>query len=183
VPAAIRYQTELAQNVAALKAAGVKADVTLLNKITALITSLGEQTEKLAEIRSHHVSGLEAEAAHYCRELLPQLLAIRKEVDALEAICPDESWPVPTYEEMLFIRYFGAERSQEIQRPVVQTAGRFCVPWGKECQCRFELGSIGVAACRQARPYGKAPTRTVIGITDRRWGLGRGGHAANQTRA
>jgi len=104
VPAAIRYQTELAENVAALKAAGVKADVGLLNKITALITSLSEESDKLAEIRAHHVSGLEAEASHYCHELLPQLLAIRKVVDALEAICPDESWPVPTYEEMLFIR-------------------------------------------------------------------------------
>ena len=104
MPAAVRYQTELAQNVTALKAAGVKADATLLNKVSALIASLNEASDKLAEIRSHHVSGLEAEAAHYCHDLLPQLLAIRKEVDALEAICPDESWPVPTYEEMLFIR-------------------------------------------------------------------------------
>ena len=78
--------------------------MTWLNKITALITSLNEASDKLAEIRGHHVGGLEAEATHYCHELLPQLLAIRKEVDALEAICPDESWPVPTYEEMLFIR-------------------------------------------------------------------------------
>jgi len=104
IPAAVRYQTELAQNVAALKAAGVKADVALLNKITGLITGLNEASEKLEEIRSHHVSGLEAEASHFCHEVLPQLLAIRKEVDALEALCPDESWPVPTYEEMLFIR-------------------------------------------------------------------------------
>ncbi len=104
VPAAVRYQTELAENVAALKAAGVKPDTGLLDKISALITSLGEEADKLTELRTHHVSGLEAEASHYCHEVLPQLLAIRKVVDALEAICPDDSWPVPTYEEMLFIR-------------------------------------------------------------------------------
>jgi len=104
VPAAIRYQTELATNVAALKSAGVKGDDSLLKKVTGLISDLSDATDKLAEIRSHHVSGLEAEAGHMCHEVLPQLVAIRKIVDGLEAVCPDDSWPLPTYEEMLFIK-------------------------------------------------------------------------------
>jgi glutamine synthetase len=104
VPTAIRYQTELATNVSALKAAGSKADDALLKKISGLIAELHAESDKLAEIRGHHVSGLEAEAGHMCHDILPQLLAIRKVVDALEAVCPDDSWPVPTYEEMLFIR-------------------------------------------------------------------------------
>jgi len=104
VPTSVRYQTELATNVASLKAAGVKADASLLTKVSGLIAELHTEADKLGEIRSHHVSGLEAEAAHMCHEVLPQLVVIRKVVDALEAICPDDSWPVPTYEEMLFIR-------------------------------------------------------------------------------
>ena len=104
MPAALRYQTELASNVAALKAAGVKADPTLLNKVSDLIADLSSALAKLAEIRSHHADGLEAEATHMCHEVLPQLLVIRKAVDALEGVCPDDSWPVPTYEEMLFIK-------------------------------------------------------------------------------
>jgi glutamine synthetase len=104
VPTALRYQTELAQNVAALKAAGTKADDTLLKKISGLVADLAKESDKLADIRSHHVSGLEAEAAHMCNEVIPQLVAIRTVVDALEAVCPDDTWPVPTYEEMLFIR-------------------------------------------------------------------------------
>ncbi len=104
VPTAIRYQTELANNVAALKAAGTKPDSTLLGKISDLIAELQAESGKLEKIRGHHVSGLEPEATHMCHEVLPQLLAVRKVVDALEAICPDDSWPVPTYEEMLFIR-------------------------------------------------------------------------------
>jgi glutamine synthetase len=104
VPTAVRYQTELAQNVAALKAAGAKADDTLLGKVSALLADLNKESDKLAKIRSHHVSGLEAEAAHMCHEVIPQLVAIRTVVDALEAVCPDDTWPVPTYEEMLFIR-------------------------------------------------------------------------------
>lgn len=104
IPTAINYQTQLAQNVAALRAAGAKADTGLLDKVTGLIDKLTSELGKLEEIRADHVSGLEAEAAHMCHEVLPQLLAIRKAVDALEAVCPDESWPLPTYEEMLFIR-------------------------------------------------------------------------------
>ncbi|HEU5079978.1 MAG TPA: glutamine synthetase III [Opitutaceae bacterium] len=104
LPTALRYQTELASNVAALKAAGVAADGKLLGSVTKLITELQAGLEKLAELRSHHASGLAAEAEHYCHEVLPQLVAIRKTVDALETVCPDDSWPVPTYEEILFIK-------------------------------------------------------------------------------
>lgn len=104
LPTAIRYQTELAQNVAALRAAGAKADTSLLDKVTGLIDSLHAEMGKLAEIRADHVHGLVAEARHMCDEVLPQLVAIRKAVDSLEAVCPDENWPMPTYEEMLFIK-------------------------------------------------------------------------------
>jgi glutamine synthetase len=104
LPTAIRYQTELAQNVAALRAAGAKADTALLDKVTGLLDSLHAEMGKLAEIRADHVHGLVAEARHMCDEVLPQLVAIRKAVDSLEAVCPDENWPMPTYEEMLFIK-------------------------------------------------------------------------------
>ncbi len=104
LPTALRYQTELAQNAAALKAAGKKPGTNLLDKVCELIVGLQEAMDTLAEIRGHHASGLEAEAAHMCHEVLPQLGVIRAAVDALEAVCPDESWPMPTYEEMLFIK-------------------------------------------------------------------------------
>jgi glutamine synthetase len=103
LPAAIRYQTELATNAAALKAAGLKADLALLEKVGGLIAALQVELAKLETLRSHHVSGLAAEAAHFCHHVLPQLLATRKVVDALEAIVADDNWPVPTYEEILFI--------------------------------------------------------------------------------
>jgi glutamine synthetase len=104
LPAAIRYQTDLANNAAALKAAGVKAEIRLLEQITVMINELQGEVTKLVEIRSHHVEGLQAEAEHFCKDVLPQLLAIRKIVDALEGIVADDYWPVPTYEEILFIK-------------------------------------------------------------------------------
>jgi glutamine synthetase len=104
LPAALRYQTELATNAAALKAAGVKADTALLGKVSVLVADLQTELDKLAVLRTHHADGLLAEAAHYCHEVLPQLGAIRKIVDALEAVVADDTWPVPTYEEILFIK-------------------------------------------------------------------------------
>ena len=104
LPTAIRYQTELAQNVAALKAAGSKASTTLLEKISGLIDELSAGVAKLDAIRAKHSEGLLNEAKHFCHEVLPQLLVIRKTVDQLETVCPDDSWPVPTYEEILFIK-------------------------------------------------------------------------------
>jgi glutamine synthetase len=103
LPAAVRYQTELAGNAAALKAAGVSGDSTRLTKVTALIDGLTAGVDKLDEIRGHHVSGIVAEADHFCHEVLPQMLEIRKVVDSLEGLIADDLWPMATYEEMLFI--------------------------------------------------------------------------------
>jgi glutamine synthetase len=103
LPAALRYQTELAQNAVALKSAGISGESPILEKVTSLIHGLTSALSKLEEGRSHHASGLVAEAEHYCRVVLPQMLEVRKAVDALEADIADDLWPMPTYEEMLFI--------------------------------------------------------------------------------
>jgi len=102
LPAALRYQTDLANNVAALKAAGVAADATLLKHISTLVTDLQHQLAKLTEARSHHVEGLLAEATYFKDQVLPQMLVIRGIVDTLEGVVADNYWPMPTYEEMLF---------------------------------------------------------------------------------
>ena len=103
LPAVMRYQTELAHNVAALKAAGCKPDAALLNQVSEGIDDLKKALGTLDTERSHHVSGLAAEAKHYCDAILPVMLQVRKAADALEAIVADDLWPLPTYEEMLFI--------------------------------------------------------------------------------
>jgi len=104
LPSAMRYQTDLANNVTALKNVGLKGDTSLLEKVSGLINDLHAQLATLLTIRAEHVEGLQAEAEHYCHEVLPQLLVIRRIVDALEAIVADDYWPVPTYEEILFIK-------------------------------------------------------------------------------
>ena len=104
LPAATRYQTELAANVAALKAAGVDADTSALEELS---TPLAALRSALATLRSGLAAdaGHEAlaEAEHAKDVLLPAMNAVRAAADALEDVVADDLWPLPTYQEMLFI--------------------------------------------------------------------------------
>jgi glutamine synthetase len=104
LPAAIRYQTELAQNVGALTAAGVTADVAPLEALTVQVTAL---RDGLAALRSALAADAgheaQAEAEHARDALLPAMSVVRAAADALEEMIADDLWPLPTYQEMLFI--------------------------------------------------------------------------------
>jgi glutamine synthetase len=103
-PAAIRYQTELATNVASLKAAGVEADTTALSTLSGKITELQAGIATLrSEIDHDDIESTEKHAEHCQKGLLPAMGAIRAAADALEALVADDLWPLPTYQEMLFI--------------------------------------------------------------------------------
>ena len=103
LPAAIRYQTELAQNVAAVKAAGFTAETSLLAQVSAPIGDLTAAISGLRAALAAHVEGSFAEALHARDELLPAMDAVRTASDALEGVVADDLWPLPTYQEMLFI--------------------------------------------------------------------------------
>ena len=74
LPAAIRYQTELAQNVAALKAAGVEASIAALEAVSAPIADLEAGLAKLkAALSDHSAESALDEAKHAQDELLPAM--------------------------------------------------------------------------------------------------------------
>ena len=104
LPAAVRYQTELAQNVATLKAAGVDADTTMLEAVSAPIAELTAALGTLKAALSEHAgeSALD-EATHAQNALLPAMDAVRAGADKLETVVADDLWPLPTYQEMLYI--------------------------------------------------------------------------------
>ena len=103
LPAAVRYQTELAQNVATLKAAGVEPSTALLDMVSAPIADL---TAALADLKTaledYSATSAYDEAAH-AQGLLPLMDAVRTAADTLEGIVADDMWPLPTYQEMLYI--------------------------------------------------------------------------------
>lgn len=104
-PAAVRYQAELADSAAKAKAAGVEADTTVLAKVAGLGKDLLAAIAKLESVHGASVSGgVHAEAAHYKDAVIPALAEVRAVADALEATVADDLWPLPTYQEMLFIK-------------------------------------------------------------------------------
>ncbi len=51
----------------------------------------------------HPASSAFEEATHAQNERLSALEAVRTAVDALENVVADDLWPLPTYQEMLYI--------------------------------------------------------------------------------
>jgi len=104
VPAAIRYQTELAQNVAALRAAGVDADLSTLHAVSAPLAQLTSAIAALdaAIAGAHEHEGL-AEATYLRDVVLVAMSEVRAAADLLEGLVADDLWPLPTYQEMLYI--------------------------------------------------------------------------------
>jgi glutamine synthetase len=103
LPAAIRYQTELASNVATLKAAGVEPDLTLLQLVSTPITELTAALTALKAAMADHGGESAAEEAAHAQSLLPLMDAVRAAADELEGVVADDLWPLPTYQEMLYI--------------------------------------------------------------------------------
>jgi len=104
LPSAMRYQTELATNVAALRAAGVEADTSLLEEVSGGVADLQGAIRGLrVALDSDPGHEVFDEAVHACNSLLPAINAVRAAVDGLEDVVADNLWPLPTYQEMLFI--------------------------------------------------------------------------------
>ncbi|MBN3453988.1 glutamine synthetase III [Mycobacterium sp. DSM 3803] len=103
LPAAIRYQTELGHNVATLKAAGIEADMTLLHQVSEPISALSVALAALKAGLSHHSDSALDEAVNARDTLLPAMADVRAASDTLEGLVADDLWPLPTYQEMLYI--------------------------------------------------------------------------------
>jgi glutamine synthetase len=107
LPAALRYQAEVAQAVSATKAAGVDPGVQteLLKSLVSTVGKFQAATAALDAALAHHAEGDPLHHAKYSRDhVLPAMAALRALGDALEAVVADDLWPLPTYREMLFIR-------------------------------------------------------------------------------
>lgn len=105
LPAGYRYQNELASTAASLKTIGKNPHLGTLEKLTELVAQLESSIEKLEGAINHKASGdLLSHAKHFRDEVIPAMNVVRQIADKLEAIVPDDIWPLPTYHEMLFIK-------------------------------------------------------------------------------
>jgi len=104
VPAALRYQTELATNLASLQAVGIDGDRVALDEVTAALADLRAGIATLrAGLAPDGPDTTEKQAEHAGKTLLPAMLAVRGAADELETLVADYLWPLATYQEMLFM--------------------------------------------------------------------------------
>jgi glutamine synthetase len=107
LPAAYRYQAQLAGTVTAVKAAGSTArePKKALDKLSRLVDQAKAGVDQLQELLEHEANGDAGKHAKYFRDkVIPAMNSLREAGDALEALVPHDVWPLPTYREMLFIK-------------------------------------------------------------------------------
>lgn len=106
VPAAVKYQSILAESIAQATAAGAapKAQKNALVKLTTQIDELLDAIDALDAIMEvEHGEDPLVVATHTREKVIPLMDAVREKADPLETMVDDSLWPLPKYREMLLI--------------------------------------------------------------------------------
>ncbi|MBO8444841.1 MAG: glutamine synthetase III [Bacteroidetes bacterium] len=112
LPAAIRYQNVLVENVKGVKdvfgdeyAELCASEVATLRKISAFINRMSSDVEALVEARkrANRIEDIAERAKVYSHEVKDLMDKVRYSADHLEMLVDDEMWPLPKYRELLFI--------------------------------------------------------------------------------
>ena len=103
-PAAMRYQGELAETAARMKAIGKDFRTITLDEVTEQLRGLQDAARNLeATLASVDGKGdFLARATRYCEEVLPIMAEVRHYADLLETRVADDLWDLPSYQEILF---------------------------------------------------------------------------------
>jgi glutamine synthetase len=106
LPAAFEYQKQIGQSVAAVKSAGGTSvqGKKLLTAYTKLVDRFKAQTDALAVLLDHNGGAAEKHAKYMRDKIVPVMEKLRQVGDEIEVLTPHETWPLPTYREMLFVK-------------------------------------------------------------------------------
>ena len=114
VPAALSYQKVLIDNAAGLKAIlpaaefkkAAETQLALIKEIGERATIIIKAAEAMREERkkANNLDSAKKQAHAYCDKVKPYFDTIRYQVDKLEYIIDDSTWPLPKYREMLYLR-------------------------------------------------------------------------------
>jgi glutamine synthetase len=110
LPAALRYQKEIADAVVASKSASKGSSTAAAEEV---LSELGELTAKLSNAiaaleKAHakvdeHGGDPGSHAKSYRDKVIPAMNDVRAAADALEGVVADDLWPLPKYRELLFV--------------------------------------------------------------------------------
>lgn len=104
-PAAFRYLSELSVTIANLKEIGIDLEKESAEKVAALIKLMMDTLSKLdAALSKHDFGSIEDHMQYSAKTLRPMMDKVREYADALEGEVADDLWPLPKYQEMLFIK-------------------------------------------------------------------------------
>ncbi|MEM8611972.1 MAG: glutamine synthetase III [Cyanobacteria bacterium P01_H01_bin.105] len=104
-PAAVEYLSKLSSTISTLESLGVSLEKSSAQKVADLAGSLMGAVTKLSEALEKHDFDNTNEQMTYCATTLRPLMdAVREYADTLEGEIADDCWPLPTYQEMLFIK-------------------------------------------------------------------------------
>lgn len=112
LPAAIKYQNVLIDNICGLKEIGLPESSyanqkQILGKIAEHISAISDQVEKMIEARkaANAIENSRQKAIAYCDNVKGEFFeGIRYHVDKLELLVDDKEWSLPKYREILFLR-------------------------------------------------------------------------------
>lgn len=114
IPVVIRYQTILLENVTRLKDVFSEEEYEtlsaeprrLIRKISAHIAAVTTKVDEMVEARkkANRITDMREKAIAYHDTVAPYLEDIRDHIDDLELMVDNQSWPLPKYRELLFIR-------------------------------------------------------------------------------
>ena len=104
-PAALQYLSELSMTSGGMADIGIELDTSVATAIAAesnaMIAAVGRLSEALPK---HDFSSTEEHMQYCATTLCPLMEEVRSHADTLEAEVADEFWPLPKYQEMLFIK-------------------------------------------------------------------------------
>ena len=103
-PAGLRFQQELLRACLDMRALNREPDTVLLDDIDDTLRKLREGLEHLENNVDMKIEDPVQEAHHKCTVVIPAMNAVRTLADNLETIVPEDLWPLPSYQVMLFVK-------------------------------------------------------------------------------
>ena len=104
-PAAMRHLADIATTVGGLEDMGIMLDKDNIKTVAELTNSMMTKVSKLSSALAKEDFGSTEEHMTYFADTIRSMMnGVREDVDALEAEVADDLWPLPTYQEMLFIK-------------------------------------------------------------------------------
>ena len=114
IPSALNYQKNLVDTVRGMKdimtpaefKIVAKSQLELIKEISEKVTIIKTEADLMTDERkkANNLDTSKKQAHAYCEKVKPYFESMRYNVDKLEGIVDDATWPLPKYREMLYLR-------------------------------------------------------------------------------